>query len=71
MPSGYRRDSLLGGHAVTIVGYNDLLKNGNTTGYFVVQNSWGTSWGVHGLFYLPYSYVTNKNLTTELSYMIL
>jgi Papain family cysteine protease len=40
---------LLGGHAVPIIGYDDTKKA------FLVQNSWGTAWGNHGFFYLPYS----------------
>ncbi|WP_197534916.1 C1 family peptidase [Symmachiella dynata] len=34
------------GHAVAIVGY--------TADGFVIQNSWGTSWGVNGFALLPY-----------------
>ena len=40
---------LLGGHAVPIIGYNDTLKA------FLCENSWCTSWGNHGYFYMPYS----------------
>ena len=36
----------LGGHAFAIVGYNDRG--------FVVQNSWGASWGAAGFGVLPY-----------------
>ncbi len=41
--------SLLGGHANIIAGYN------NTLGVFYMENSWGSSWGDHGYWYLPYS----------------
>ena len=41
--------SLLGGHAVPIIGYDD------TKQAFKLQNSWGSSWGLNGFFYLPYS----------------
>ncbi len=45
---------LLGGHAVPIIGYiNDSTQPGG--GVFICQNSWSTSWGYHGYFYLPYS----------------
>lgn len=40
-----------GGHAVTIVGYDDVKK------VLIVRNSWGTDWGDKGYFYLPYDYV--------------
>jgi hypothetical protein len=45
---------LMGGHAVPIIGYiNDQSKPGG--GVFICENSWGTPWGYHGYFYLPYS----------------
>ena len=37
---------LLGGHAVALVGYNEVG--------FLVQNSWGRSWGKGGFATLPY-----------------
>ncbi len=44
----------LGGHAVTIVGYDD-----NTFGgAFKVINSWGLNWGDNGYFWLPYSFAS-------------
>jgi hypothetical protein len=36
----------IGGHAFALVGYNDIG--------FLVQNSWGTSWGKGGFATLPY-----------------
>jgi hypothetical protein len=45
---------LMGGHAVPIIGYiNDQSQPGG--GVFICENSWGTPWGYHGYFYLPYS----------------
>jgi hypothetical protein len=45
---------LMGGHAVPIIGYiNDLNQPGG--GVFICENSWGTPWGYHGYFYLPFS----------------
>lgn len=53
--------SFLGGHAVAIVGYiNDARKPGG--GLFIVENSWGTYWGYHGYFYMPYAVLANTSV---------
>lgn len=54
------KDSLLGGHAVCIVGYDDSRQ------IFIMRNSWGSSWGDNGHFYLPYVYLTNPTLTSDI-----
>ncbi len=41
--------SSLGGHAVTIVGYDDIVQA------WIVKNSWGTDWGEQGYFRIAYS----------------
>jgi C1A family cysteine protease len=43
-------ESPVGGHSVLVVGYNDD-KNA-----FLIQNSWGESWGDKGFGWLPYGY---------------
>lgn len=48
-----------GGHAVLMVGYNDLAQR------VLVRNSWGPNWGNGGYFTLPYAYITNINLTSD------
>lgn len=53
-------ESCLGGHEVLIVGYDD------TNQLFTLVNSWGADWGDHGFFTLPYAYVTDSSLSTEL-----
>jgi C1A family cysteine protease len=53
-------ETLQGGHAVCCVGFNDQA------GHLIVRNSWGTSWGDGGYFYLPYAYATDLDLTSDL-----
>jgi len=48
-----------GGHAVMCVGYNDATQT------FTVRNSWGADWGDEGYFHLPYSYMTNADLSND------
>lgn len=52
-------EKLLGGHAVLCVGYD------NSTQRFLVRNSWGSSWGQKGYFTIPYTYLTNRNLSDD------
>lgn len=53
IPYPKREDTLLGGHAVLVVGYDD------TKGALLIRNSWGTSWGYYGYGWLPYRYITD------------
>lgn len=57
MPS--KDDSLLGGHCVLLVGYNDETKE------FKFMNSWGKDWGENGYGYFPYKYLLNKKLASD------
>jgi len=50
---------LLGGHATPIIGYDD------TRQAFLVQNSWGTSWGNHGFYYMPYSVFSSTKIVPQ------
>lgn len=57
-------EKIVGGHAVIAIGYDDDMQIKNTTpgaaettGAFLIRNSWGTSWGVSGYGWLPYEYV--------------
>lgn len=60
-------EGLLGGHAITIIGYDD------TRQAFLLLNSWGGRWGCsqpgidsyRGFCWLPYAYISNPNLCDE------
>ncbi|HEX5369334.1 MAG TPA: C1 family peptidase [Dehalococcoidia bacterium] len=52
-------EQLLGGHAVTVVGYDD----GPQT--WLCRNSWGTGWGMAGYFTFPYAYLTSARLSGD------
>lgn len=49
-----------GNHAITVVGWDDNYSKNNFNtkpagdGAFIVKNSWGTSWGNKGYFYISY-----------------
>jgi C1A family cysteine protease len=52
-------ESILGGHAVLAVGYDDESRR------FLVRNSWGAGWGQGGYFTLPYRYLTHRGLSSD------
>ena len=56
MPAG----QCLGGHAVMVVGYDDVKQ------MFKIMNSWGSGWGDHGYFYVPYAYLESTELANDL-----
>jgi len=41
-------------HAVMIVGWDDSMPHAGGTGAWICKNSWGTSWGENGFFYIAY-----------------
>ncbi len=46
----HKTGSLLGGHAVKIIGWG----NKGGVNYWIVANSWGTSWGLDGFFNIKF-----------------
>jgi C1A family cysteine protease len=52
-------ESVLGGHAVLAVGYDDPSQR------FIVRNSWGNAWGQKGYFTMPYAYLLTANLSSD------
>lgn len=54
-------EQIMGGHAVVVCGYKLI----NNQLYWVVRNSWGTNWGDQGYFYLPVSYLTDNQISSD------
>lgn len=52
-------EEVVGGHAVVAVGFDDSQQ------WFLVRNSWGTSWGMNGYFTMPYTYLLDQNLSSD------
>jgi len=63
IPFPTKKESVIGGHAVCAVGYDDekIVENQfgveKTKGALLIRNSWGTEWGEDGYGWLPYEYV--------------
>jgi len=51
-------EQLLGGHCVSIIGYNDNAK------IFILMNTWG-NWGNKGFFTVPYDYILDPTLASD------
>lgn len=50
-------DTILGGHAVDVVGYDDRKTIRGERGALLIRNSWGTEWGEAGYGWMPYAYI--------------
>ncbi len=59
MPLPEIDERMVGGHAVCAIGYDDKKQ------YFIIRNSWGSSWGDNGYFYMPYKYISNRSLAAD------
>jgi C1A family cysteine protease len=53
-------ETMLGGHAMLCVGYDDVKQ------VWIMQNSWGLLWGDKGFCYLPYAYLTTAGMTSDM-----
>ena len=54
-----KRERLLGGHAVLLVGYDKAKK------VYIARNSWGPSWGDKGYFYMPFQVIQDKGMSSD------
>ena len=59
MPMPTPDENVAGGHAVCAVGFDDNKQA------FIVRNSWGTSWGANGYFYMPYAFISNEEYASD------
>lgn len=59
MPMPVSGEQVVGGHAVTIIGWDDSKQA------FLIKNSWGTGWGQHGNFWMPYAFLTDPNWCSD------
>lgn len=60
VPMPYSNEKILGGHTVICVGYDDNKQ------VWIMRNSWGSNWGDKGYFYLPYLYLLDSKLSSDL-----
>jgi C1A family cysteine protease len=59
VPLPERGESMLGGHAVALIGYDD------EKGGFLVRNSWGKTWGDQGNCWMPYAFILSPDLAAD------
>ena len=64
IPFPTKSETVLGGHAICCVGYDDNKVIGTQKGALLIRNSWGTTWGAQGYGWLPYAYVL-QGLATD------
>jgi C1A family cysteine protease len=63
IPMPGQNSHFLGGHALIVGGYDD------STQRFNIRNSWGTGWGNNGNGTLPYPYLLDPSLTSDMWYI--
>ena len=60
--------NLRGGHAVTIIGYDDTKVTNDGVGAFYMVNSWGPGWGMNGFWWMSYEAVKSSLLCHGYAY---
>ena len=68
IPMPGANEAVLGGHALAIVGYNDdtVAHDWVPPQHFIGRNSWGTGWGQAGYFAIPFDYVLDPQLASDM-----
>ncbi len=56
--------SLLGGHVVTVVGFDDEYVTADGVGAFKLVNSWGTGWGDAGFWWMSYEAIASSTMNS-------
>ena len=56
-------EKIQGGHCMNIIGYDDDKQ------LFICANSWGVGWGDKGFCYMPYAYIINTSLASDLCFL--
>jgi C1A family cysteine protease len=59
VPMPASTETVLGGHCVVAVGYDDAQQR------FIIRNSWGTAWGMEGYCTMPYPYLGQNDLSSD------
>jgi C1A family cysteine protease len=59
VPMPKASETVVGGHCVVAVGYNDKTRT------FIIRNSWGTSWGMRGYCTMPYEYLLDSHRASD------
>lgn len=62
VPNTNDSDSYIARHAVSLWGWDDDSET------FIMLNTWGTSSGYNGWFFLPYDYILKPSLSTQFFY---
>lgn len=57
IPYPTHHDSIVGGTAFTVVGYDDAYRIRSQKGALLVRGTFGAAWGAEGFGYLPYRYI--------------
>jgi C1A family cysteine protease len=59
VPMPKANETVVGGHCVVAVGYNDSTRT------FIIRNSWGTTWGMKGYCTMPYEYLLDSHRASD------